>query len=93
LETFLVWVSSPALWASADWDMIGCSTDGILAAGVCFTRVNTVVFYAGLVTGTLIIMLTFPCFDFEKKQTKYKFPANSKEVSLTVLLTYFEHIA
>ena len=30
---------------------------------------------------------------WKKEQTKYKFLANSKEVSLTVLLTYFAHIA
>jgi hypothetical protein len=64
LEALLVWISSPILGASAHWNVVGCSADGILATGVCFTGINTVVFYAGLVTWTLIVMLTFPSFDF-----------------------------
>lgn len=67
LKAFLMWISSPILWASAHWNVIGCSADGILATRVTFTRVSTVVLYAGLVTGTLVIMLTFPSFDFGKK--------------------------
>ena len=64
LEALLVWISSPILGASAHWNVVGRFADGILATGVCFTGINTVVFYAGLVTWTLIVMLTFPSFDF-----------------------------
>ena len=65
LEALLVWISSPILGASAHWNVVGCSADGILATGVCFTGINTVVFYAGLVICTLVIMLTFSNTDFK----------------------------
>ena len=68
LKAFLMWISSPILWASAHRNVIGSSADGILATRVTFTGVSAVVLYASLVIGTLVIMLTFPSFYFGKRR-------------------------
>ena len=60
-----MWISSPVFGASTHWNVIGCFADGVLPTRVWVAWVNTVVFYAGLVICTLVIMLTFSNTDFK----------------------------
>ena len=60
-----MWISSPVFGASAHWNVVGCFADGVLPTRVWVAWVNTVVFYAGLVICTLVIMLTFSNTDFK----------------------------
>ena len=69
-----MWISSPVFGASAHWNVIGRFADGILATRVWVTRVNTIVFYAGLVICTFIIVLTFSSFDFKIESKVFNIP-------------------
>ena len=82
-----MWISSPVFGASAHWNVVGCFADGVFPTRVWVAWVNTVVFYAGLVIGTLVIMLTFSNSDF-KIESKFLKSHPEAEYSTKYLLTY-----
>ena len=66
-EALLVRVASPIFWASAYWNVICCFANGTSAAWIWVTGVYTVVFNAGLIIWTLIIVLSLSSFNFKKQ--------------------------